>query len=87
MLFRYRPRLTKNLLTVAVVGQLWSRGVTRWFRFSLSVADSFVRRCLISWTLRPSSHPAHRTGLADCPHPALGESLTMSPTENCGSVW
>ena len=47
--------------------------MTRWFRFSLSVADSFVCRCLTSWTRRPSSHPAHRTGLADCPHPALGE--------------
>ncbi len=25
---------------------LWSRGVARWFRWSLSVADSFVGRCL-----------------------------------------
>jgi hypothetical protein len=25
------------------VPAVWSRGVTRWFRFSLSVADSFVR--------------------------------------------
>jgi hypothetical protein len=24
----------------------WSRGVTRWFRWSLSVADPFVCRCL-----------------------------------------
>jgi hypothetical protein len=30
--------------------------------------------------------PLIETGLADCPHPALGESLTRSPTENCGSV-
>jgi hypothetical protein len=28
--------------------ELWSRGVTRWFRFGLSVADSFVCRCLMS---------------------------------------
>jgi len=26
----------------------WSRGVTRWFRWSLSVADPFVYRCLIN---------------------------------------
>jgi integrase len=52
---------------------VWSRGVTRWFRFCLSVADSFVCRCLTSGTMLPSSHPAHRTGRADLPHPALGE--------------
>ena len=28
---------------------MWSRGVTRWFRCSLSVADPFVCRCLTSW--------------------------------------
>jgi hypothetical protein len=65
---------------------VWSRGVTRWFRFSLSVADSFVCRCLTSWTLRPSSHPAHRTGQADLRHPALGESFTRSPTGDCSSA-
>jgi hypothetical protein len=27
-------------------GERWSRGVTRWFRWSLSVADPFVCRCL-----------------------------------------
>ena len=27
---------------------VWSRGVTRWFRHSLSVADPFVCRCLTS---------------------------------------
>jgi hypothetical protein len=52
---------------------LWSRGVARWFRWSLSVAGSFVCRCLTSRTLLPFPHPAHRTGRADLPHPALGE--------------
>ena len=28
--------------------RVWSRGVTRWFRSNLSVADSFVCRCLTS---------------------------------------
>ena len=52
---------------------VWSRGVTRWFRCSLAVTDPFVCRCLNSWTMLPSSHPAHRTGYADFPLPALGE--------------
>jgi hypothetical protein len=54
---------------------LWSRGVARWFRWGLSVTDPFVSRCLTSSALLPSSHPAHRTGRADLPHPALGEDL------------
>jgi hypothetical protein len=66
---------------------VWSRGVTRWLRFSLSVADPFVCRCLTSWTMLPSSHPAHRTGRACFRHPALGERVTMSPTGNCASAW
>src|SRR5215470_13474674 len=65
---------------------LWSRGVTRWFRCSLSVADPFVCRCLTSRTLLPSSHPAHRTGRAERPHPALGERITMSPAGSYSSV-
>ena len=65
----------------------WSRGVTRWFRCSLSVADPFVCRCLTSWTMLPSSHPAHRTGRADLPHPALGESVTRSLTGDYASAW
>jgi len=60
----------------------WSRGVTRWFRCSLSGAGPFVCRCLTSVTMLPSSHPAHRTGRAHFAHPALGESVTRSPTGN-----
>src|SRR5258708_36093238 len=52
---------------------VWSRGVARWFRWSLSVADPFVSRCLTSSAVLPFPHPAHRTGRADLPHPALGE--------------
>ena len=47
--------------------------MTRWFRCSLSVADPFVCRCLTSSAMLPFPHPAHRTGRADLPHPALGE--------------
>jgi len=54
-------------------GTMWSRGVARWVRWNLSVAGPFVCRCLTSSTMLPFPHPAHRTGRADLPHPALGE--------------
>ena len=50
---------------------------------SLRVAGrvSMLRRAGISGsTLAPSPHPAHRTGHADLPHPALGQNITPSPT-------
>ena len=34
--------------------------------------------------LLPFPHPAHRTGHADRPHPALGQDLTPSPTMGRG---
>jgi hypothetical protein len=39
-------------------------------------AASFVWRCLNSSTVAPFPHPAHRTGQADFPHPALGQDFT-----------
>jgi hypothetical protein len=47
---------------------------------NISVAAPFVRRCLSGLTMAPFSHPAHRTGQADFPHPALGQNFTPSPT-------
>ena len=47
---------------------------------SISIAAPFVRRCLTGSTMAPFSHPAHRTGQADFPHPALGQNFTPSPT-------
>jgi hypothetical protein len=47
---------------------------------NISVAAPFVRRCLTGSTVAPFPHPAHRTGQADFPHPALGQNLTLSPT-------
>ncbi len=52
-------------------------------RFGLSVAASFVWRCLNNFALTPFPHPPHRTGRADFPHPALGQDLTLSPTTRC----
>src|ERR1700741_2283483 len=49
-------------------------------RSEISVSAPFVWRCLSSSTMTPFPHPAHRTGLADLPHPALGQDLTPSPT-------
>ena len=58
--------------------EIWRGGV----RFSLSVAAPFVRRCLTSLTISPFSQPAHRTGRALLTHPALGQNVMPSPTEN-----
>src|SRR5437764_13566196 len=49
-------------------------------RPNISVAAPFVWRCLTGSTLAPFPHPAHRTGHADLPHPALGQDVTPSPT-------
>ena len=43
---------------------------------NISVAASFVWRCLSSSAMTSFSHPAHRTGQADLPHPALGQDFT-----------
>jgi len=43
-------------------------------------AAPFVWRCLSGSTMTPFPHPAHRTGRADFPHPALGQDLTPSST-------
>ena len=45
-------------------------------RLNISVSASFVWRCLSGSTLAPFPHPAHRTGHADFPHPALGQDFT-----------
>src|SRR6202140_1824319 len=49
-------------------------------RPGMSVSAPFVWRCLSGSTVAPSPRPAHRTGHADLPHPALGQDLTPSPT-------
>ena len=43
----------------------------------LSVAAPFVWRCPSNRTIAPFPHPAHRTGHADCPHPALGQDTYL----------
>ena len=50
---------------------------------NISVPASFVWRCLSGPTVTPFPHPAHRTGRADFPHPALGQDFTPSPTTGC----
>ena len=56
--------------------EMWRGGC----RSNISVAASFVWRCLTGSTLTPFPHPSHRTGHADFPHPALGQDFTPSPT-------
>ena len=43
---------------------------------NISVAASFVWRCLSSSAMTSFPHPVHRTGQADLPHPALGQDFT-----------
>ncbi len=45
-------------------------------RSGLSVAASCVWRCPSTLAVIPFPHPVHRTGLADLPHPALGQDIT-----------
>jgi hypothetical protein len=52
--------------------EMWRGG----FRLNISVAASFVWRCLSGSAVTPFPHPAHRTGQADLPHPALGQDFT-----------
>ena len=47
-------------------------------RLSMSVPAPFVWRCLSGSAVAPFPHPAHRTGRADFPHPALGQDFTPS---------
>jgi hypothetical protein len=54
--------------------EMWRGGV----RQNISVAAPFVWRCLSGSTMAPFPHPAHRTGQADFPHPALGQDVTLS---------
>jgi hypothetical protein len=56
--------------------EMWRGGC----RSNISVAAPFVWRCLSGSTLTSFPHPAHRTGQADLPHPALGQNFTPSPT-------
>ena len=56
--------------------EMWRGGC----RLNVSVAASFVWRCLSGSAMAPFPHPAHRTGHADLPHPALGQDFTPSPT-------
>ncbi len=78
-----RPVRTQNRTHVGRVGlshmcrvEVWRGGC----RSNISVAAPFVWRCLTGSAMAPFPHPAHRTGHADFPHPALGQDFTPSPT-------
>src|SRR3982075_4538764 len=60
-----------------------SRGDAVALGSNISVSAPFVRRCLTGSTMAPFSHPAHRTGQADFPHPAcMGLSLSRGRHAN-----
>jgi hypothetical protein len=62
--------------------EMWRGGV----RLGLSVPAPFVWRCLISRAVAPFPHPAHRTGQAAFPHPALGQDFMPLPTEGAAEA-
>ena len=77
---RWRP-VSKQILpcrtqrSMAEIGrvEMWRGGC----RSDISVAASFVWRCLSGPTVTPFPHPAHPTGRADFRHPAcMGLSLS-----------
>src|SRR5215510_4736779 len=55
--------------------EMWRGGS----RSGLSVAAPFVWRCPCNLAVAPFPHPAHRTGRADLPHPALGQGACFCP--------
>ena len=61
-------------MTAICVVEVWRGDV----RLSMSVSAPFVWRCLSGSAVAPFPHPAHRTGRADLPHPALGQDFTPS---------
>ena len=64
--------LRRNIWSLLGRVEMWRGGC----RSNISVAASFVWRCLTGATMTPFPHPAHRTGQADFPHPALGQDFT-----------
>src|SRR6516165_179103 len=54
--------------------EMWRGGIRR----GGSVAAPFVWRCPSTRAIAPFPHPAHRTGRADLPHPALGQDITLA---------
>jgi len=69
-----------KLLTPFGRVEMWRGGD----RFGLSVAAPFVWRCPSTRAVAPFPHPAHRTGQADFPHPALGQDSMLSPSGSRG---
>jgi len=88
--FPNRPCPTDSKWPLPMVTRTrWTRRVEMWrggSRFGLSVSAPFVWRCPSNLAVAPFPHPAHRTGHADLPHPALGQDITPSPTPGRGRV-
>src|SRR6202790_4204888 len=66
------PSIARRGTVISGRVEMWRGGC----RLNISVAASFVWRCLSGSTMTPFPHPAHRTGQADFPHPALGQDVT-----------
>ena len=69
------PSLKRSLDGAIGRVEMWRGGS----RVGLSVAAPFVWRCPDNLAVAPFPHPAHRTGRADLPHPALGQDACFRP--------
>src|SRR5205807_7773126 len=76
---RARRRGARRVLTGRV--EMWRGGG----RTVSTVTAPFVWRCRNRRSVTPFPHPAHRTGQADFPHPALGRGVMFTPTGSCAA--
>jgi len=70
---------------LVVFAELWLEVAGRVEKWRGGLGEPCVLPALSVAGARTSPHapfplPAHRTGQADCPHPALGQGLRLSPT-------
>ena len=81
-----KAALAPRTRSVSVIG---SRVENRRSDCSLPVAirRGFRRVASVRFGLVLFPVPAHRTGLADFPHPALGKDSRFCPRKACGPMW
>jgi len=65
---------------------MWSREQTQWLKSPGGRWLGFRLTASVRFGMALFSVPAHRIGQALFAHPALGESFTRSPTEDCSSA-
>src|SRR5262249_13273228 len=80
----YTGRASDVVARAALGGGEMLRG---FFRSDISVSAHFVWRCLSGSTVAPFPHPAHRTGQAALPHPALRRLQLFGYLHSCSGCF